>query len=247
MITEQVARAADVLGAATRVVVLTGAGVSAESGVATFRGAGGLWEGSPVSRVATPEAFAADPGRVWRFYESRRRQLAGVRPNPGHEVLARWQDRFFPFTLVTQNVDGLHQAAGSRRVLELHGSIWRIACTGCGRLREDRSVPLAHVPPRCVHCGGLERPDIVWFGEVLPADILSEAAAAARRCDVLIAIGTSAVVFPAAGLLHEAAAAGAQIIEVNPEESALAALAAVAVRAPSGVAVPLVDAALARR
>lgn len=246
MIAEQVARAADVLRAATRVVVLTGAGVSAESGVATFRGAGGLWEGSPVTQVATPEAFAADPARVWRFYEARRCQLAGVRPNPGHEVLARWQDRFSGFTLVTQNVDGLHQAAGSRRVLELHGSIWRITCTGCGRVRDDRNVPLMHVPPRCSQCTGVERPDIVWFGELLPADVLAEATAAAQHCDVLIVVGTSAVVYPAAGLLHEAAAAGARIIEVNPEESALAALAAVAVRLPSGVALPLIEAALSR-
>jgi len=244
MIEEQVARAADMLRAASQVVALTGAGVSAESGVATFRGAGGLWEGSPVSEVATPDAFAADPVRVWRFYEARRRQLAGVRPNPGHLVLASWQDRFAGFTLVTQNVDGLHQAAGSSHVLELHGSIWRVICTGCRRRRDDRCVPLARVPPHCDQCAAIERPDIVWFGEILPADVLAEATAAVWRCEVLVVVGTSALVYPAAGLVHEAAAAGARIIEVNPEQSALAALAAVAVRAPSGVALPQIEAAL---
>lgn len=238
--------AADLLRGASRVVAFTGAGVSAESGVPTFRGAGGLWEGQRVEEVATPWAFQADPARVWRFYEERRRNLTLVHPNPGHLVLALWQERFPSFALITQNVDGLHAAAGSRGVLELHGNIWRVRCTACEREREEREVPLAQVPPRCGVCGGMERPAVVWFGEVLPAETFNEAAVAASRADVLVVVGTSAVVYPAAGLVDLAVERGAQVIEVNPEASALAHHAAVALRGPAGEFLPRVDALLDR-
>jgi NAD-dependent deacetylase len=234
-------RAAEILRSAGRVVAFTGAGVSAESGVPTFRGAGGLWEGHAVQQVATPEAFHADPLMVWRFYDQRRINLTKVRPNPAHAVLARWQDRFPSYQLVTQNVDGLHHAAGAREVVELHGSIWRVRCVGCGREREDRSAPLPDLPPRCSACGGLERPGVVWFGEYLPARAMALATAAVEACDVLVVVGTSAVVYPAAGLVEVAASAGGKVIEVNPEASQVAHLAEVELRGPAGVVLPLLD------
>jgi NAD-dependent deacetylase len=239
--------AAEALARATRVVAFTGAGVSAESGVATFRGAGGLWEGSAVEEVASPQGFARDPVKVWRFYEARRVGVSRCRPNPAHEVLGRFAGRFPSYTLATQNVDGLHQAAGARDVLELHGSLWRLRCTGCGRLRLDRQAPLPELPPHCGQCGAMERPDIVWFGEALPHRVLTAAGAAASSCDVLLAVGTMAVVYPAAGLIEAAAHAGATVIEVNPEPSALAHLAAVALRGPAGELLPRVEAALVER
>ncbi len=226
-------------------MAFTGAGVSAESGVPTFRGAGGLWEGHPIEDVATPQGFAADPHKVWRFYEERRCNLARCRPNPAHEVLARWQERFPTYTLVTQNVDALHEDAGARCVLHLHGSIWTVRCTGCGCERLERTVPLPEVPPRCPACGGLERPGVVWFGEVLPEDVLRAATRAAAKADALVVVGTAAVVYPAAGLVQTASAAGAVVIEVNPEASALAHLADVELRGPAGRLLPQLDALLA--
>jgi len=241
---ESILAAARALGAASRVMAFTGAGVSAESGVATFRGAGGLWEGHPVEEVATPGAFKADPLRVWRFYEARRAQARTVRPNPAHEVLAAWQSRFPAYVLATQNVDGLHQAAGSHDVLELHGGLWRVRCCTCGNRRIDRTVPLPELPPRCAACGGLERPDIVWFGEMLPGEVLEAASRAARAAQVLLVVGTSAVVYPAAGLVEIASSAGATIIEVNPQASALAHLADIVLRGPAGELLPRVAASL---
>ena len=240
-----IAQAAEILRSAQRVVAFTGAGVSAESGVPTFRGAGGLWEGHPVEELASPHGFFADPVKVWRFYEERRRNLAHVRPNPAHRVLARWHDRFPQYTIVTQNVDGLHQDAGARGVLELHGSIWHVRCLGCGRDREERTVPLPQVPPLCSKCGAMERPAVVWYGEFLPEMVMAAAFAAIERCEVLLVVGTSAIVYPAAGFVEVAATAGAKVIEVNPEASRMAHLADVALRGPAGELLPLVDARLA--
>lgn len=243
---DSITRAADLLARASRVVAFTGAGVSAESGVPTFRGAGGLWEGHPVEQVATPEAFAADPLMVWRFYDQRRVNLAPRRPNPAHQVLAGWQERFASFVLATQNVDSLHEDAGSRGVLHLHGSIWRVRCCRCEVEREDRTAPFPTLPPRCP-CGGLLRPAVVWFGEPLPEDVLETAMVAAERCEVLLVVGTSAVVYPAAGLVEVAAGAGAAVIEVNPQASALAWLANVALRGPAGEMLPRLEEALGAR
>lgn len=242
---ESIALAAEILRSAQRVVAFTGAGVSAESGVPTFRGAGGLWEGHPVEELASPRGFYADPVKVWRFYEERRRNLANVKPNPAHRVLAGWQERFPRYAVVTQNVDGLHQAAGARGVLELHGSIWRVRCLGCGRQREERTVPLPRVPPLCSECGAMERPGVVWFGEFLPEAVMAAAFAAIEKCQVLVVVGTSAVVYPAAGFVEVAATAGAKVIEVNPEASSMAHFADVALRGPAGELLPLVDARLA--
>jgi NAD-dependent deacetylase len=231
-------RAAELLGAATEVAVLTGAGVSAESGLATFRGAGGLWEGHRVEDVATPLAFRRDPALVWRFYNARRANLREVRPNPGHQALVSLEDRFGArFTLATQNVDGLHAAAGSRRVLELHGSLRRVRCTQCGRVEDRATEPLPDLP-RCAACGALLRPDVVWFDEALPDAEWHEAKRAADRCDCFLVVGTSAVVYPAAGLIHSARYDGAKVIEVNLEKTGASAAADVGLYGPSGELLP---------
>jgi NAD-dependent deacetylase len=234
-----VGRAADLLRRAEGLAVLTGAGVSAESGLATFRGAGGLWEGHRVEDVATPFAFRRDPELVWRFYNARRVTLAAVRPNPGHLALVTLEQRWGPgrSTLITQNVDGLHQAAGHRRVLELHGSLRQVRCTGCGRV-EDRGLGSLDALPRCVWCGGLLRPNVVWFHEPLPEDTWAEAEAAVRTCRCLLVVGTSAVVYPAAGLVDVARDGGAAVIEVNLSSSAISDRVAVALYGPAGQVLP---------
>ncbi len=217
------------------VAVLTGAGISAESGIATFRGAGGLWEGHRVEEVAHPSAWARDPMTVWRFYEARRVQGATCSPNRGHLGLAELERRLEGrFTLATQNVDGLHRLAGSRNVLELHGSLWRVRCVDCGVEVEDRTVPLPQLPPRCSECGGVQRPAIVWFGEVLPHDVFAAAVDAAQACALFLVVGTSAVVQPAASLAMIAADAGAQVWEVNPDRTPLTGLVDRAWQSPAG-------------
>ena len=232
-------RAAGFLKTAERVAVLTGAGVSAESGVATFRGAGGLWEGHRVEDVATPGAFRRDPNLVWRFYNARRARLQTVLPNPGHHALARLENHLGPdnFALVTQNIDGLHRAAGSRHVLEVHGSLSRVKCTACEKL-EDRPGEALPDLPVCGKCGGLLRPDVVWFGEELANGVWDRAQDAAADCDVLLVVGTSAQVYPAAGLLAVAQVGGARVVEINPEATAASEFADAALRGPSGEILP---------
>jgi NAD-dependent deacetylase len=232
-------RAAEHLGRAGRVAVLTGAGVSAESGVATFRGAGGLWEGHPVEEVATPEAFTRDPRLVWRFYNLRRANLASVKPNPGHEALARLEQRWGSdrFAIVTQNIDRLHQAAGSRHVLELHGSLTRVRCSGCQQIEDRGYEPLPELPA-CSACGALLRPDVVWFGEMLPSDIWQKATEVTATCQCFLVVGTSAVVFPAAGLIELARTVGATVIEVNLEQTPASPRADVCLYGPSGELLP---------
>jgi len=205
---------------ARSVAVLTGAGVSAESGVPTFRGADGLWKRHRAESLATPEAFASDPKLVWEWYDWRRSVLSGVKPNAGHYALAELEKRTPNFTLITQNVDGLHELAGSRNVLRVHGSIWMLRCLECGREQEDRRTPLPEIPPRCA-CGGMLRPGVVWFGEALPAAVWRAAETAARSCDLLLVIGTSALVYPAAGLAHLAKSSGARVVEINVAETPL--------------------------
>jgi NAD-dependent deacetylase len=211
-------RARQWLREASSVAVLTGAGISAESGIPTFRGAGGLWRQSRAEELATPQAFARDPRLVWEWYDWRRGLIAQAEPNPGHRALAELESRIPRFTLITQNVDGLHDRAGSRNLLKVHGDIWEVSCQACGRQRRDDRVPLPELPPRC-ECGGIERPGVVWFGEPLPSDVWDRAERAARQAQVFIVAGTSAVVYPAAGLAPLARAAGAKLIEVNLEET----------------------------
>ncbi len=230
------------LSRARRVAVLTGAGMSAESGIKTFRGAGGLWEGHRIEDVATPEAFARDPRRVWEFYEARRRSAARAVPNSGHAALAEMENRFDEFLVATQNVDDLHRRAGSRNLVELHGSLARRRCPSCAASIAGLE-PLETLPPPCP-CGGSFRPDIVWFGEMLPPEAWRRAEESARRSDVFLVIGTSAEVYPAAGLALIAADSGATVFEINPESTSLSRLLSGSIREPSGVALPRILAAL---
>jgi NAD-dependent deacetylase len=209
---------------ARRVVVLTGAGVSAESGVPTFRGTDGLWRHHRAEDLATPEAFARDPRLVWEWYEWRRRLIATRRPNPAHEAIADLEARVQEFLLITQNVDGLHRQAGSRRLVELHGSLWRVRCLAEGTVTENLEVPLPSLPPYCA-CGALVRPDVVWFGEALPPGAIRQAYDAAESCDVMLVVGTSALVQPAAALPMIGKAHGAYVVEVNLEPTPLSAFA----------------------
>jgi NAD-dependent deacetylase len=201
--------------------MLTGAGVSAESGLATFRGPGGLWEGRQAVELATPEAFRADPRTVWRFYAWRRDRAAAARPNPAHLALAAIErERGDAALLVTQNVDGLHERSGSRRIVRLHGSLWRLRCTAEGTERDDLRADLGELPPKC-ECGALLRPGVVWFGEALPAEAIERAIEAARGAELVIVAGTSSQVYPAAELPRIARAAGAYVVEINPEPTPL--------------------------
>lgn len=226
------------LAAVRRVVVLTGAGISAESGVPTFRGEGGLWREYRAVDLATPEAFERNPRLVWEFYNWRRELLAPLLPNPGHEALVKMQDRLPHFTLITQNIDGLHEKAGSRDVLELHGNIWFVRCIGCGRVAEDRSVlpPL----PRCAECGQLLRPHVVWFGEALDASILRRAYEAVQGAEVMLVVGTSGTVEPAASMGMLAKRKGAFLIEVNLEPTPYTDFYDVSLLGKSGEILPLI-------
>jgi NAD-dependent deacetylase len=249
-------RAAALLRESRRICVSTGAGMSAESGVETFRGAGGVWSKVNPEEIATPEAFARDPAKVWAWYRARRAQLAQVEPHEGHRILARWEARqcgarvdsdeardpartaAAPFVVITQNVDGLHHRAGSRNVIELHGRLDEVFCVDCGRRR--RGLEDLGEDPRCA-CGGRLRPAVVWFGELLPAGALAAAEQAARSCDTLLLIGTSGVVWPAAGLALTAKEAGAAVIEINSHVTELSHAADVRIRSACGAALAALE------
>lgn len=206
---------------ASRVAVLTGAGVSQESGLRTFRDAqSGLWAKYKPQDLASPEAFARDPKLIWDWYAWRREAIKAVRPNAGHYALAEMEKKILEFTLITQNVDGLHAMAGSKNILELHGNILRVRCSDCGTFTEiwgDDSVSV----PLCEKCSGMLRPDVVWFGESLPRAELEVAVVAARGCQVFFSIGTSGVVQPAAALAHAARNNGSVVVEINAEPTPL--------------------------
>ena len=214
---------AERLVSAERWLVLTGSGVSAASGVPTFRDAQtGLWAKYDAQALATPEAFRDNPTLVWDWYEWRRSLIAKADPNPAHYALAELESLKPAFTLVTQNVDGLHHRAGSKAVIEFHGNIVRNKCFDCGVMAEATPDPDAR-PPACDRCGGLLRPDVVWFGEAIPPAALESAANAARTAEVFLSVGTAAAVYPAAGLARAAAAAGATVVEINPDRTPLSA------------------------
>jgi NAD-dependent deacetylase len=201
-----------------RITVLTGAGISAESGVPTFRGADGLWQNHRATELATPEAFSRNPKLVWEFYSWRRSLISQVTYNAAHKALADLESKVTHFTLVTQNVDGLHLLAGSKNVLEIHGNLWKVHCTACQKITTDRSSHLGALP-KCQECGGLLRPHVVWFGEALDATLLRQAIAASRDCQVMLVIGTSSLVQPAASLALESKSAGATLAEINLEKT----------------------------
>jgi len=187
--------------------------------------------------LATPAAFARDPKFVWEWYDWRRSVLADVKPNPGHYALTDLEKRVPNFTLITQNVDGLHELAGSRNILELHGSVWMLRCLDCLSERLDKRVPMPEIPPKC-ECGGLLRPGVVWFGEALPPAVWRDAETAARACDLFVVIGTSAVVYPAAGLAQIAKSSGARVVEINIAETSISNGIDTFLQGPSGELLP---------
>lgn len=231
------------LASAGHVAALTGAGVSAESGIPTFRGLGGLWRGRDPISLATPEAFARDPATVWEFYNWRRDLVARAQPNPAHRALTRLAAIVPRFSLITQNVDRLHQRAGSLDVLELHGNLGDVRCTRCRRTfdRDGDSLPAL---PMCDDCGGLLRPAVVWFGEPLPPTIWDWAEAAVRDADVLLVVGTSAVVYPAAGLATLAHRLGRRVIEINPDPTPITPDVDLSLQGRAGSILPALVAAL---
>lgn len=236
-------KAAGFLQSAKRICVLTGAGVSAASGIKTFRDAGGLWEDYPVEQVATPEGFRDDPALVWRFYNARRKAADIAVPNAAHLTLARMemnlrrQGKKNAFTILTQNIDGLHQQAGSQNVIELHGSVWLVRCTDCGEVSENYPLELP-VPARCDDCGALLRPHVVWFGETLDESVIDAAEAAVQACDLFMVIGTSAVVQPAASFPLLAGRRGVPVIEINTELTPISVFATAALKGPAEVLLP---------
>ncbi|MCB0366921.1 MAG: NAD-dependent deacylase [Bdellovibrionaceae bacterium] len=236
----------DLIANKASVCVLTGAGVSAESGVPTFREKDGLWAKFKPEELASMDAFMGNPLRVWEWYQHRLKVIREVQPNPGHKALAQWQRLVPDFTLLTQNVDGLHQRAGSENVLELHGNINRSFCVSCHHvvdeieleLLKEGGAPAKEDLPKCPQCQDLLRPDVVWFGEMLPGDILHASDQAARRCQLFLSIGTMGVVFPAAGLPLAAIQSGAYVVEINPDETELTPYMSESLRGPSGKILP---------
>jgi len=236
-LSEGIAEVREWIATAEAIAVLTGAGISAESGVPTFRGAGGLWRSFRPEDLATPEAFQRDPRLVWEWYNWRRELVAKAKPNPGHEALANLEARKAKFTLITQNVDGLHDSAGSKNILKLHGDIWRVRCTRCARSWSDRNVPLVELPPRC-ECGATARPDIVWFGEPLPSGAWNQAWQAVRSAELLFVIGTSGIVYPAADLVPLALEQNARVVEINLDQTPFSETVHCALCGPAGEILP---------
>ena len=231
-------RVASWIRAAARVVVLTGAGISAESGVPVFRGPGGLWRQFRPEQLATPEAFRRDPELVWEWYLWRRARIAHAQPNPGHHTIARWQRERQGMTLLTQNVDGLHARAGSEPLTELHGNLWRVRCAdGCGVVDEDRWADAPRQHFRC-RCGAWLRPDVIWFGEALDASGLDLAAAAVTDADVVLVVGTSGVVYPVSALPQLARGRQARVVEINVATTPLSADASAVLRGNAGDVLP---------
>lgn len=229
---------------AKNVLVMTGAGVSAESGVPTFRGGGGntgVWKGLPFEVISSAGMLERNLPAVWEWFNYRRGLLEALKPNPAHEAIARWQTLFGDFTLVTQNIDGLHQKAGSRNVIELHGNIWRARCVDCGARHDLREMKFDHSVPVCFDCGGSLRPDVVLFGEMLPAGAFEAAAMKAESCELCFVVGTSAVVYPAASIPEIARAAGAYVVEVNPEVTLLSELCDEVLTGKAGEVIPLLE------
>src|SRR5690242_1233706 len=235
------------LANAKRVLVLTGAGVSAESGVPTFRGGGNsaIWKGLPFDVISSGAMLERNLPAVWEWFDYRRGVLQALKTNAAHETIARWQDRFPELTVVTQNVDGLHQLAGSRNVVELHGSIWRARCLVCRLVHE---IPREGARPEaCRDCGNAVRPDVVLFGEMLPAGAFEFAAQRAADCELCLVIGTSGLVYPAAGLPEIAKSAGAFVCEINPQPTPLSDLCDEVISGRAGEVLPQVATELHER
>lgn len=237
----EISQLVDILCQTKQIVVLTGAGISAESGIPTFRGEEGLWKQYRAEDLATPIAFIKDPKLVWEWYDWRRGIIASKKPNAGHKILGRWEKIFPNFILITQNIDGLHQKAGSKNILELHGNIWKVRCTEERTITENHDIPLEEIPPHCPDCGALLRPHVVWFGESLSSSVLYKAFQVSSSCEIIFSIGTSAVVQPAASLPLAAAEANAKIVEINPDPTPLTSYADFSFRGKAGEILPLIN------
>jgi NAD-dependent deacetylase len=232
---------ADKVGPGSLLAVSTGAGISRASGIPTFRGEEGLWQKHRAEDVATDDVLRRDPAFFWRFHDHLREVIAEAVPNPAHFALADLEEATegrLGHVIITQNIDRLHQRAGSGRVLELHGDALTYTCMSCEAFSEDLAIPAPEYPPHCEACGGILRPNVVLFGEALPARALDDAREAAKGCDVMLVVGTSVVVEPAASLPFLAVAAGALVVEVNPAPTALTGLAHYSIQSPAGTALP---------
>jgi len=236
---DKIAQARQEIEKASNIVVLTGAGISAESGVPTFRGQEGLWQNFRPEELATPDAFWNDPKLVWEWYDWRRNAVKDAKPNPGHYALAELESSVPHLTLVTQNIDGLHQMAGSTNITEMHGNIWQIRCTKCGEIEQNFQVPLPELPPKCKKCGELGRPNVVWFGEMIGMDLIDKILRAIEECQVMLIIGTSGIVEPAASMGLVAKQTNKTVIEINLDETPSAGLYDIVIREKSGEVLPV--------
>jgi NAD-dependent deacetylase len=238
---------AERLQSVQRLVAFTGAGVSAESGVPTFRGTDGIWAKFKPEELATMGAFLKNPDLVWQWYAHRRKIIAEIQPNPAHRALVAMEEYCADVSIITQNIDNLHRRAGSKKIYELHGNIERNVCVDCGMYLQKDFDPNAGEVPRCTSCGGLIRPDVVWFGEMLPEDAWENSVRAASLADVFLSIGTSGVVYPAASLPWLAKKEGAFLVEVNPEVTPMTDVADVSLRGPAGTILPIIVDEMKRR
>ncbi|NIP31428.1 MAG: NAD-dependent protein deacylase [Candidatus Dadabacteria bacterium] len=239
MIENEISKAYELIQESEKITVLSGAGISAESGVPIFRGDGGLWNNYRPEELATPKAFFENPEIVWQWYDWRRSLMKKAEPNAGHYALTELQRQKEKFTLITQNVDGLHQKAGTQDLIEMHGNLWEIRCTKCGHIEKNYEVPLKELPPMCDKCGELMRPNIVWFNEIIPMQVIDKCLLAIEDSDLFLIIGTSGIVEPAASFGILAKQNEKPVIELNLEQSPNTGLYDISIRAKSGEVLPL--------
>src|SRR5574341_205876 len=236
---DQIKEAKAIIENSSSIVVLTGAGISAESGIPTFRGKDGLWRKYRSEELASQEAFQRDPKLVWEWYDWRRGIAKDAKPNPSHNALVSLENEKPNFTLVTQNIDGLHQLAGSRNIIEMHGNQWQIRCTNCDIIEQNHDVPLNELPPKCKNCGALGRPNVVWFGEMIPISTIDNILIAIERCGVMLIVGTSGVVEPAASMGLVAKHTGKTVIEINLETTLNSSYYDISILGKSGEILPM--------
>ncbi|HEX3034278.1 MAG TPA: NAD-dependent deacylase [Thermodesulfobacteriota bacterium] len=236
---DKIREAKEIIDNASNIMVLTGAGISAESGIPTFRGEEGLWKQYRPEDIATPQAFLRDPRFVWKWYDMRRQTIKDARPNPGHYALRDLENQKHKFTLVTQNIDGLHRIVGSKNIIEMHGNIWQTRCTKCKRIEQNYDVPLKELPPTCTNCGAITRPNVVWFGEIIPMTLIDKALIAIEECEVMLIVGTSGMVEPAASMGLVAKQTGKTVIEINTNPTYNSPLYDITILGRSGDILPL--------
>ncbi len=236
---DKILEAKNIIEQASSLSVLTGAGISSESGIPTFRGEEGLWKNYSPQELASPEAFRRDPSLVWEWYDWRRKIIHGATPNAGHTALSRLEEEKDRFTLITQNIDGLHQKAGNRNIIEIHGSIWELRCTNCSYTIKNYEVPLDPLPPVCDRCDAIMRPGTVWFGEIIPMSVIDKTILAIEESEVMLIVGTSGVVEPAASMGLMAKQSEKKVIEINLDQTPNSSIYDVSIQAKSGEVLPL--------